>query len=201
MDGFLKDWPPGGAIVMKSEKPNDLGNLGAQVRFAWDREFLYFVVKVTDDDVVVKRTGQNIWRDDLFEIYIDPVGDGLFWNDPEDYQLGFRPGRDDQELAAWSWFQGGEDPLEKRTVLAKGYTDEKGYIIEGAIRWNLLGITPQADKKIRLSPALHEIDRKGGEGKLVWFFRNEEKYQRFVLGRVILAQEKEIRNADAPKKF
>ncbi|MFA7255354.1 MAG: glucoamylase family protein [Candidatus Omnitrophota bacterium] len=198
VDGFLKDWPPGGTIVMNPEKNKEFGefdgpqDLGATVRFAWDREYLYFVAKVTDDDVVAKKTGKNIWRDDLFEIYVDPAGDGLFWNGSEDYQLGFRPGRDDKELAAWSWFQGGEDPLESKKAFAKSYTDEKGYILEGAIRWDFLGVTPDPEKEIRISPAVHEIDQKGGDGKLVWFFRNEEKYQRFVLGKVVLAQEKDL---------
>ncbi|MFH1800196.1 MAG: glucoamylase family protein [Candidatus Omnitrophota bacterium] len=176
------------------------GDFGAKIRFAWDNEYLYFVAKVDDDDVVASRTGQHIWRDDLLEIYIDPEGDGLFWNDPRDFQLGFRPGRDDRELAAWSWFQGGEDPREGKKVYAKSYTDAKGYIIEGAIRWDFLEVTPEPGKEIRLSPAVHEVDRKGGDGKLVWFFRNEEKYQRFVLGRIVLVQGKEIRNADAPKR-
>ena len=206
VDGFLKDWPSSGNIVLTPAQNKEFGNfdgpkdLSAKIRFAWDQEYLYFVAKVTDDDVVAKRTGKNIWRDDLFEIYVDPAGDGLFWDDPQDYQLGFRPGRDDRELSAWSWFQGGEDPLETKKVLAKSYTDEKGYIIEGALRWDFLGVTPEPDKEIRLSPAVHEIDRKGADGKLVWFFRNEEKFQRFVLGKIILAQEKEIRNADAPKR-
>lgn len=202
VDGFLKDWPPGGAIVLTPEEHKESGDLGgvegvkATVRFAWDHENLYFVVKVNDPDVIVKRTGKQIWRDDLFEIYVDPAGDGLFWNDPADHQLGFRPGRDDRELAVWSWFQGGEDPRETKKIVAESYTDEKGYILEGAIRWDLLGISPEPDREVRLSPAVHDIDRKGGEGKLVWFFRNEEQYQRFVLGKVILAQDKEIRNVD-----
>ena len=207
VDGFLKDWPTSsGTIVLSQAQNKEFGefegpeDIGAKIRFAWDNEYLYFVVKVTDDDVVVKRSGKNIWRDDLFELYIDPAGDGLFWNDPADFQLGFRPGRDTRELSAWSWFQGGEDPIEKKTAIAKSYTDEKGYIIEGAIRWDSLGIAPEPGKEIRLSPAVHEIDRKGGEGKLVWFFRNEEKCQRFVLGKVILAQGKETRNADASNR-
>ncbi|MFA5167740.1 MAG: glucoamylase family protein [Candidatus Omnitrophota bacterium] len=201
VDGLLKDWPPGGVIVMNSEKHKNSGDfdgpggLRAEVRFAWNGEYLYFVAKVNDDDVVVKRAGKHIWRDDLFEIYVDPAGNGLFWNDPRDYQLGFRPGRDDKELTAWSWFQGGEDPLEKGMVLAKSYTDEKGYIIEGAIRWDFLGVTPEPGKEIRLSPAVHGTDRKGGDEKLVWFFRNEEKYQRFVLGKVVLGETGEIWNA------
>jgi hypothetical protein len=202
IDGFLKDWPASRTISMNSKEHKDSGDFegakafGAEVRFAWDRDYLYFVAKVTDDDVVAKRSGKHIWRDDLFEIYVDPEADGLVWEDPRDFQLGFRPGRDDRELAAWSWFQGGENPLEGGKAIAKSYTDEKGYIVEGAVRWDLLGITPQADKEIRLSPAVHAIDRKGGDGKLVWFFRNEEKLQRFVLGKLILTQGKEIRNAD-----
>lgn len=198
VDGFLRDWPSGKVIHMNSEWHKDFGDskdLGAEVRFAWDKECLYFVVKVNDDDVVAKRTGKNIWRDDLFELYVDPQGDGLIWADPRDYQLGFSPGGNDREIAAWSWFQGGEDPLEKKEVFAKSYTDEKGYILEGAIRWDFLGVIPGPGKEVRLTPAVHKIDRKGGEGKLVWFFRNEEKYQRFVLGKVVLAQEKEISKA------
>lgn len=205
VDGFLKDWPHGGTIVLDPARNREFGDFagpekfGAQVRFAWDYERLYFVVKVTDDHRVTKRTGKNIWRDDLFELYVDPEGDGLFWNDPRDYQLGFRPGSGDRELAAWSWFQGGEDPVEKKFAIVKSYSDEKGYIVEGSVRWDFLGVSPEPDKVVRLSPAVHEIDGKGSEGKLLWFFRNEEKYQRFVLGKVVLAQEKEIRNADIPK--
>lgn len=205
IDGFLKDWPAGPSILLTPEKDKEFGtfdgpeNFGATIRFAWDKEYLYFVAKVTDDEVIVKRAGKNIWRDDLFELYVDPEGEGLVWADPRDYQLGFRPGQGNNPLAAWSWFQGGEDPLEGGKVLAKSYTDEKGYILEGAVRWDFLGVKPQLGGVVRLSPAVHEIDRKGADGKLVWFFRNEEKFQRFVLGKVILTQEKEIRNADVPK--
>ncbi len=85
-------------------------------------------------------------------------------------------------------------------MIAKSYTDEKGYIIEGAIRWDFLGVTPEPGREIRLSPAVHEIDRKGVDGKLVWFFRNEEKYQRFVLGKVVLEKTEEIRNAETKER-
>ena len=49
--------------------------------------------------------------------------------------------------------------------------------------------------KMPCAPAVHEIDRKGRDGKLVWFFRNEEKCQRFVLGKVVLEKMEEIRDA------
>lgn len=197
VDGFLKDWPRGEVIRLTPDSHKEFGDfegpgdLGAEIRFAWDMEYLYFVAKVTDEDVTVKRTGKNIWRDDLFEIYVDPAGDGLYWNAPRDYQLGFRPESDKKGLASWSWFQGGEDPVGTGKAFAKSYADEKGYIVEGAVRWDFLGVTPEPGNVVRLSPAVHEIDRKGTDGKLVWFFRNEEKPQRFVLGKIILEPETE----------
>ena len=85
-------------------------------------------------------------------------------------------------------------------VVAKSYADEKGYIIEGAIRWDFLGISPKEGEAIRLTPAVHEVSKRGGDAKLMWFFRNEEKPQRFVLGKVLLVQEKELRNAETSKR-
>jgi hypothetical protein len=206
IDGLLKDWPQGRPIVMTPKTNRESGSFDgnedfrAEVRFAWDREYLYFAAKVADKEIVAKRTGRNIWRDDLFEVYVDPEGDGLFWGDLRDYQLGFRPAHKDARLETWSWFQFGEDPSAGGKVFAKSYDDEKGYILEGAIRWDFLGISPQAGETVRLTPAVHEINKRGGEGKLVWFFRNEEKFQRFVLGKVILTRDKEIRNAETAKR-
>lgn len=206
VDGFLKDWPRCEQIVLTPGKNREFGdfensrNLKAVVRFSWDLDCLYFVVKVTDNDVVVKRTGKSIWRDDMFELYLDPEGEGLYWNDPRDFQLGFRPGKPGEEAAAWSWFQGGEDPSENKKVAVKSYTDSAGYILEGAIRWEMLGINPQEGREVRLSPAIHDIDKRGTDGKLIWFFRNEEKAQRFILGKVLLTQEGQATNANLSKK-
>jgi len=206
IDGLLKDWPQGRPIVMTPATNREFGNFDedehykAEVRFAWDLDYLYFAAKVTDKEIIAKRTGKNIWRDDLFEIYVDPEGDGLNWGDIRDHQLGFRTAYQKAGLEVWSWFQFGEDPSMDGRVVAKSYADEKGYIIEGAIRWDFLGISPKEGEAIRLTPADHEVSKRGGDAKLMWFFRNEEKPQRFVLGKVLLVQEKELRNAETSKR-
>ena len=71
-------------------------------------------------------------------------------------------------------------------VTARGFVDQTGYIIEGAIRWDYLGIVPAAGSELRISAGVHDIDRDRSEGKLLWFFRNEDELLRFVLGKVIL---------------
>ncbi len=195
IDGFLRDWS--GAPLRLNLLHRESGSvkndedLSGELRFAWDEEALYFSAKVTDQDVVVRKTGKNIWQDDAIELYIDPEGDGLFWGDRKDFQLGFRAHDDNEQVESWSWFQGGEDPSENRYLAARGFVHQSGYIIEGAIRWSFLGIIPEPGRAVRISPALHDIDTDRSEGKLHWFFRNEEKIQRFVLGKVILEKKTE----------
>ncbi|MDD5218806.1 MAG: sugar-binding protein, partial [Candidatus Omnitrophica bacterium] len=161
-------------------------DLSAMVWFSWDENALYFFAKIKDDSLVFQKSGANIWKDDLFEIFVDPEGDGLDWQDKRDFQIGFRPDEETDKVAAWSWFQGGEDPIELNQAVARSFVDPDGYSLEGAIRWRYLNITPKAGMEIRLSPAVHDIDRDRSEGKLQWFFRNEDGLKRFALGKVVL---------------
>ena len=191
IDGYLKDWPSRKAMVL-DRSFRELGDfkndedLHGEIRFAWDEQALYFSAQVTDDDLVLKRSGKNIWQDEMLEIYLDPSGDGLHWYDTQDFQIGFRVHTEDEGVEAWSWFQGGEDPIASGMAEARGFAYEKGYLIEGALRWKDLGIQPSAGKEIRLSVALHDMDRDRSDGKFQWFFRNEEAPKRFVLGKLTL---------------
>ncbi|PIW63182.1 MAG: hypothetical protein COW12_11400, partial [Candidatus Omnitrophica bacterium CG12_big_fil_rev_8_21_14_0_65_45_16] len=93
VDGFLKDWF-GMETLRLDQRYRESGfiendkDLSADVRFAWDDRALYFSVKVHDDDFMAKRQGRHIWMDDIFELYMDPAGDGLFWGEAGDYQMG-----------------------------------------------------------------------------------------------------------------
>lgn len=191
IDGHLKEWPH--AKVLKLDQSfKEFGNidddkdLSAEIRLAWDKDGLYFFVKIRDQDLVLKRTGNKIWQDDLFEIYVDPQGDGLLWNNSDDFQIGFRPGEEDSLVETWTWFGHDENPSEQRGVIARSYIDQTGYVIEGGIQWSYLGIKPQAGSEIRIGLAVHDVDRDRTEGKIHWFFRSEEKPLRFVLGKVVL---------------
>ena len=86
----------------------------------------------------------------------------------------------------WSWFQKGEDPTQSGWVKSQSYSDTRGYVIEGSVRWDQLGIIPRPGLEVSLSPALHDVDLDRSHRKLQWFFRSEEKLKRFRLGKVIL---------------
>ncbi|MCM8775229.1 MAG: hypothetical protein NC930_02585 [Candidatus Omnitrophica bacterium] len=191
IDGYTKDWPQGAAILL-DQRFKEVGmidgdeDLMGSIRFAWDENVLYFLANITDDHVVVGKTGKNIWQDDLLELFIDPGGDGLYWYQENDFQIGFCPHESDDAVEAWSWFQGGENPLDSGMATARGYVHQKGYVLEGAVRWNYLHQEPRPGSVVSISPAIHDIDRDRSTGKLQWFFRHEEEFQRFVLGKLIL---------------
>lgn len=191
-DGLLKDWPRTEVIRLEPSSHKENGSFdsaedaSAQIMFGWNEDALFFFVKVTDEDVVLKKSGKNIWQDDLIELYIDVEGDGLIWKDARDYQIGFRPAVQGGEAQVWSWFQDATEGVSRNQAYAYGYTDPKGYVLEGFVKWKFLGIRPRGGVAVRLSVALHDVDRNRSEGKLQWFFRNERNFQRFELGKILL---------------
>lgn len=191
IDGFLRDWSNPDKITLNAETARETGHidddrdLQLDAGFAWNQDGLYFYAKVSDSDLVARKTGKNIWMDDLVELYVDPEGDGLYWENEEDYQIGFRPALNG-EVLIWAWFQEGLDPPASDFMKARSYVDEQGYILEGFVGWEYLKIEPSAGMKIKFSVAVHDIDGDRSEGKLQWFFRNEEAYRRYTLGTLIL---------------
>lgn len=191
VDGFMKDWPNGAEITLdRTDKElgalRDEKDLSAKVRFGWDERALYFVADVTDDSVIARKSGKNIWQDDIFEMFIDPQGDGLKWSSPHDFQIGFRPAPGSETVEVWSWFQGGQAESMQGSISARAFVHEKGYLIEGAIRWEFLGMEPKPGDTVRLSVAVNDVDKDRSIAKLQWFFRNEKAFQQFELGKLIL---------------
>ncbi len=192
VDGFMKDWPGGMDVITLDKSFAEFGDFRkehdarAKIRFAWDETNLYFAAEVEDDSIVARQSGTQLWRDDLLEMYIDPQGDGLYWEDERDFQIGFRPVPGSDGAMVWSWFQKGEDPVQAGWVKSQSYSDARGYVIEGSMRWDQLGIVPRPGLEVSLSPALHDVDADHSHRKLQWFFRSEGKLKKFTLGKVIL---------------
>lgn len=194
IDGNLEDWPVSREQIRLDEAALEYGavdgphDLSGEAAFAWDHEFFYFYVRVWDDDLVLRSLNAQIYRDDLIEIYVDPVSDGFFWKNERDFQIGFRVDPNGGTARTWSWFQKGSDPSRTGQVQAAGRLIEDGYLMEGAIRWSFLGIDPHTTKELKLGFALHDVDRDKSEGKFHWFFRAEGGANRFELGTVKLSR-------------
>ncbi len=191
VDALLGDWPNGKPLNL-NESFIETGSFKeghsprVQIRFGWNQAALLFYAKVGDPDLVSRKTGKNIWMDDIMELYVDPQGDGLDWGSVNDFQIGFRPDKGADTVSTWSWFGDRGDPQKESVIITKSFSDSAGYIIEGAVSWEYLGIKPVAGSEVRISVAVHDVDSNRSDGKIQWFFRNEEKSKHYVLGKVVL---------------
>ena len=178
-------------IHLESPAHRELGDiattedLSGDIVFWWDEKFLYMTAKILDDSLVAQRKAGQIWRDDLLELFIDPQGDGFAWGSTQDIQMGFSPGPVPSEARSWVWPKD-FDPVKHGVIELKIEKHESGYQIEAKIDWKFLGITPGKGVSFGLTPALHDLDKDGSEGKLTWFFLPDGQSNRNVLGEVKL---------------
>ncbi|QDU33605.1 hypothetical protein KS4_16570 [Poriferisphaera corsica] len=135
-----------------------ISDTGGWFKSNWDQNYLYFTADVVDatfDD-----------KTDRFEVYIDPNNDGLIWNGKEDFQFIFyASGR----IAGWS--------LDKknRTVKSDVKVTKKGFQIEVAIPWKILGTRPAKDVEMGFSAAIANQKKPGDVSKLDWHFQPKDR--------------------------
>lgn len=178
IDGNFNDWNVVPDLELPLENCMEVGvivsenDFGITYRFAWDENYLYMFARVIDDQIITKEKKLNkIWKDDCLELFIDPQNDKLIWGHQWDYQIGFSPPSDRTDPRMWAWFQG-KSPEGVDIVYKQFQEGElKGYIIEAAIPWKFLGITPEEGVVFGFSPAAHDRDNdKFGETKMNWSF-------------------------------
>jgi len=183
------DWRVVPAIPLSHTRHLELGNitgrddLNAETQFAWDPQYLHFRLQIHDDVVMAPKEKDQIWKNDCFEVFIDPSGAGLTWGNRRHFQIGFSPTEDLKSVKTWAWFQG-KDPIKNNWVEARVQKTNSGYEIIGKIKWTYLNITPRTGRTIRVTPAFHDLDGEGIEKKYTWHFLS--KNGRFELGKLIL---------------
>lgn len=188
IDGVLKEWEQAEQIEITPMKHLEAGSvtdkddLSADVWLMWDEEYLYFAANVTDNQVINRMKGPDIWREDCVELFIDPNDNGFIWGNKRDFQIGLSPSGSDAKPQSWAWFQNGsfEDYIEKSVQIEKN-----GYIIEAAIKWSFLDVRPKKGMVLGVSPAVHDFDEdKSSDGKLNWEYVKKGRW--IILGKMVL---------------
>ncbi|MDD5645313.1 MAG: glucoamylase family protein [bacterium] len=178
IDGILGEWSDSHPIEITHENSLEFGklisknDLSATAYFMWDKEFLYFAVKVKDDIIIANSIGENIYKEDCVELYIDPDYDLFVWGNSKDYQIGIAPRSIKGGSQVWSWFHEGDPGENIRVAVRLNEQYRRGeYTVEGAIRWKYLNAVPEAGKVLGISIAVHDVDNDGSpEAKLNWSF-------------------------------
>jgi hypothetical protein len=162
VDGVLDEWaevPAFSSAHRVYQHPNwdNSQDISAQWQLQWDTTFLYVAVTVADDRHVQTQSGNQIFRGDSVEMQIDTNrqedwGTGF---SSDDIQIALSPG-DFATLPPSAFrFQGSDGgqvrdaPGHEIVVVAQPTTS--GYLLESAIPWRALALTPRMGLTIGLA--------------------------------------------------
>lgn len=139
-------------------------DIEAYWRLAWDETNLYLGTVVVDDSHVQTQSGKYIFLGDSLELQIDtnPLAHAVKLN-PSTYQLILSPGDFTLLPPSTHQFQGTtqgqmlELAYQPQTNVAALPT-KNGYVLEAAIAWRDLGITPSADLVLGITLNINDND-------------------------------------------
>lgn len=175
LDGRVSEWPRRSWTDISSGEHMESGVRGlrdTEARFAvqWDEDNLYLAVVLGDNETLNSEDGEDIWRGDCVEIYLNPSGTDFVWGAPTAFQLGFSPLTKSGPPGRWAWFQR-RAPSEEEV---RAVWDRRGRTLEVALAWSFLGVRPGINRDLGFSLGFHDKDAKDGtpEAKLQWCFQS-----------------------------
>lgn len=162
LDGNLDDFVAAGAEVCKlyppdfsgkTQAPDNPEDQSAVVYAMYDDEYFYIGAKVTDDKVVMERSGSSIWEN-------DEVG---FWL--EGYQFGIAVSKDDGKPFVQDWMNSWARSAAAFALTANGWIVEAKLSIADL---RLAGVDIGKGKSIQFAVTTDDGDTPGGgwEGNL-----------------------------------
>jgi len=170
MDGDLTEWTflvyPVGDANFGQENWQGADDLSALWNIAWDEDYLYIAIKIKDDKFVQQATGENIFKGDSLELWLDTdrVGDAATPAlNGDDFQLGLSPGDLTSPTVrpeAYLWFP----QTETRSITGAVITARLapgGYNMEVAVPWTIFHVAPTARQTLGFALNLNDNDAPG----------------------------------------
>lgn len=175
VDGELREWAsvPNALKLNRAEQvvygrgkwtsPDDLS---ATVWLAWRGEYLFVAVDVTDDKFRQTQRGGNLWKGDHVELYLDIIPDVEPQRKPfgkGQFHFGFSPGNFqstgdvlfDLKPEAVVFTPNG---MAAQGVLVAAKRTEKGYALEAALPWSLVGVKPAVGVPLSAEVGISDTD-------------------------------------------
>jgi hypothetical protein len=170
LDAGLGEWPDGlpFGITQNAYRPENWSGLGDQsgaFAAAWDSSNLYLAIRVSDDVFVQTQVAETLFRGDSVELLVDADLSGDFSSvelSGDDYQLGLSPGANRATPEAYLWFPAGKTGRPAGVVVAaQPASDNAGFVLEVAVPWSLLGVTPAAGSAYGFALSASDNDAPG----------------------------------------
>jgi len=155
-------------IVFTADSWDGSDDLAASWQMVWDDVALYLIVNVADDIHAQNQLGNQTFRGDSIELQIDADRAGDFGPSlgPDDFQITLSPGDFDNVPPSAFRFQGTSsgsmlDAPGQHSIVVVATPSDAGYLLEAAIPWRDLNITPSAGLVIGLAVNVNDNDRPG----------------------------------------
>ena len=169
IDGDINDWPGTvyamDQVVFGQEYYANPIDLFGEFKLAWDDEYLYIGVLVRDSWYIQTASGARLSQGDSVEVLLDTDRSGdadSTTMSPDDYQLGFSAGNllanPIPEAYRWAPFDN-EGPLTQSKV--SGRLTDDGYMLEIAIAWAELGVSPAGGTQMGILISVSDNDSSG----------------------------------------
>ena len=183
IDGNLNEWRGAKAIKYNAKKNLISGdvkkpeNFAAESYFMWDEQYLYFATVVYDEELVCRKSAEDIKYDDSVELQIDSTKNGAYSGENATFHIGFTPTcKINDHPQAWDWVQSrfpNEGEVKFNSFIGK-INGKEGYQIEAAIAWEYIGIDPDKESFINVSPVVNSYDSSNGSyGTIAWSILKE----------------------------
>jgi hypothetical protein len=169
IDGDMGDWPgviyAVNNIVFGPEFYANQIDLFGEFKLGWDDEYLYLGVLVRDSRFVQTATDALLFQGDSIEVLLDTDWSGDQSSTElsgDDYQLGFSPGNlvDISIPESYLWAPTDrEGPMQMSLV--QGRLTDDGYMVEIAVAWEEVGVTPIAGMTLGFLLSVSDNDTIG----------------------------------------
>lgn len=155
-------------VVFTADSWDGSDDLAASWQVGWDDANLYLLVNVADDIHAQNQSGNQTFRGDSVELQIDAdrLGDYAPSVSPDDFQINLSPGDFASIPPSAFRFQGTPDGamLDETTphnIVVAAVPTGTGYVLEAAIPWRDLNVTPSQGLVIGLAVNINDNDRPG----------------------------------------
>jgi tetratricopeptide (TPR) repeat protein len=140
--------------------PSSDADLSAGFKTMYDSQALYFLVDVTDDELI--NDSAEFYQDDCVEIFIDADNSKSQTYDSDDFQYHFE----------WDAKAPTMGEMHERPTTGVQYAfarTDKGYRLEVALPWSTLGVKPAVGAKVGFDVHVNDDDDGGDrDTKKMW---------------------------------
>jgi hypothetical protein len=155
-DGEVEEeaWAGAARTGLFQDRSGALARPSSEARILWDAQNLYLVLYAADENIQAKATEHDgaVWLEDAFSIVLAPLGaPGSFAIDVSAAGVVTDARRDGAGKVDPSWESGITLGVDRDGTLNDASDDDEEWIVEAALPWSALGVTPSPGMRIGLS--------------------------------------------------